>query len=215
MIYYFRNMSHSHKIIINKYSINRVIWYLTLSDIFTWGLYFTVNSIVGIYLETKLGGRAVEYIGIGVAVYLLAKGGFQIPIGLITDRIKKDKDDIVFLLLGNILMGLPFFFYPLLQSPLPYFILQFILGLGSAMNLVNWRKLFAQNLDKGREGYNYAVYDTIMSISGAGLSLIIGYIASVNQVYFDLVIVAIGGSMMFSGLWVILIYFVNNRKSNR
>lgn len=208
-------MSHTNKLFINKYSVNRVIWYLTLSDIFTWGLYFTVNSIVGIYLENKLGGRAVEYIGIGVAIYLVAKGVFQIPIGLITDRIKKDKDDIVFLLLGNVLMGLPFFFYPILESPLPYFILQFVLGLGSAMNLVNWRKLFAQNLDKGREGYNYAVYDTIMSIAGAGLSLLIGYIASVSQVYFDLVIVAIGGLMLFSGLWVILIYFVNNRKSNK
>ena len=208
-------MSYSKKLFISKYTINRVIWYLTLSDIFTWGLYFMVNSIIGIYLENKFGGRALEYIGIGAAIYYLAKGGLQIPIGLITDRIKKDKDDIVFLLLGNILMGLPFFFYPLLQSALPYFILQFVLGLGSAMNLVNWRKLFAENLDKGREGYNYAVYDTIMSLAGAAFSLAAGYIASISQIYFDLVIVAIGGLMLSSGIWVILIYFVNNRKSNR
>lgn len=208
-------MSHSKKLFITKYSINRVIWYLTLSDIFTWGLYFMINSIVGIYLENKFGGHALEYIGIGAAIYYLAKGGLQIPIGLITDRIKKDKDDIVFLLLGNILMGLPFFFYPVMQSALPFFILQFILGLGSAMNLVNWRKLFAENLDKGREGYNYAVYDTIMSIAGAIFSLAAGYIASISQVYFDLVIVGIGALMLSSGIWVILIYFVNNRKSNK
>jgi MFS family permease len=172
-----------------------------------------VNSIVGIYLEGKLGGRAIEYIGIGASIYFLAKGGFQIPIGLITDKIKKDKDDILFLLLGNILMGLPFFFYPTLQNPVVYFFLQFIFGLGSAMNLVNWRKLFAKNLDKGREGYNYAVYDSIMSIAGAVFSLITGYIASTNQVYFDLVIITIGALMLSSGIWVILIYFVSNRKA--
>lgn len=208
-------MSHSKKLFITKYSINRVIWYLTLSDIFTWGLYFMVNSIVGIYLESKFGGRALEYIGVGTALYFLAKGGLQIPIGLFTDRIKRDKDDIVFLLLGNIFMGLPFFFYPVIESAAPYFILQFILGLGSAMNLVSWRKLFAANLDKGREGYNYAVYDTVMSVAGAIFALLAGYIASISQVYFDLVIVAIGGLMLSSGIWVILIYFVNNRKSNR
>ena len=208
-------MSHSKKIFISKYLINKVIFYLTLSDIFTWGLYFMVNSIVGIYLENKFGGSAIAYIGVGTAIYYLAKGGLQIPVGLYTDRIKKDKDDIVFLLLGNIFMGLPFFFYPIIKDPVPYYFLQFILGLGSAMNLVSWRKLFAANLDKGREGYNYAVYDTIMSIAGAAFALAAGYIASISQVYFDLVIIGIGGLMLSSGLWVILIYFVNNRKSNR
>lgn len=208
-------MSHPKNFIISKYLINKVIFYLTLSDIFTWGLYFMVNSIVGIYLENKFGGRALEYIGIGTAVYYLAKGGLQIPVGLFTDRIKKDKDDIVFLLLGNILMGLPFFFYPVITTALPYFILQFVLGLGSAMNLVSWRKLFASNLDRGREGYNYAVYDTIMSVAGAVFALLAGYFASISQVYFDLVIIGIGGLMLSSGIWVILIYFVNNRKSNR
>jgi hypothetical protein len=83
------------------------------------------------------------------------------------------------------------------------------------MNLVNWRKLFAKNLDKGREGYNYAVYDTILSIAGACFSIAAGFIASVSQIYFDLVIVSIGGLMLSSGIWVILIYFVENRKSNK
>lgn len=208
-------MSNSKKLFINKYAINRVIWFLTLSDIFTWGLYFTVNSIVGIYLEQKLGGRAIEYIGIGMAIYYLAKGGLQIPIGILTDKIKRDKDDIVFLLLGNILMGLPFFFYPLLESPIPYFFLQFIMGAGAAMNLVNWRKLFAANLDKGKEGYDYAVYDSILSIATAGFSILAGYVASISQTYFDIVIIGIGALMLFSGVWVIAIYFVNNRKSQR
>ncbi len=208
-------MMVENKSVMSKFSINRVIWYLTLSDIFTWGLYMVITTIVGIYLETKLGGRAVEYIGVGTAVYLLSKGVSQIPVGLITDRIKRDKDDILFLLLGNLLMGVPFFFYPLLASPYLYFFLQFIAGLGAAMNLVNWRKLFAKNLDKGREGYNYAVYDTILSIAGACFSIAAGFIASVSQIYFDLVIVSIGGLMLFSGIWVILIYFVENRKSNK
>ncbi len=215
MIYLLIDMIHGKKTLYSKYAINRVIWYLTFSDIFTWGLYMVITTIVGIYLQNKLGGSALEYIGIGTAIYYLAKGGIQIPIGMITDRIKKDKDDILFLLLGNILMGIPFFFYPLLQSPLPYFILQFVGGLGAAMNLVNWRKLFAKNLDKGKEGYNYAVYDTIMSIAGSIFSVAAGFIASVNQVYFDLVIVGIGGLMLSSGIWVILIYFVNNRNSNK
>lgn len=207
-------MSISKKLITNRFGVNRIIWYLTLSDIFTWGLFLVINSLLGIYIGKKLGLNAIEYIGIGTAIYYLTKGLSQIPIGMITDRIKKDKDDIMFLLLGNLFMSVPFFFYPIVESPLFYFVLQFIFGLGSAMNLVNWRKLFAQNLDKGKEGYNYAIYDSVFSVTGAAFSILAGFVASINQMYFDLVIVSIGGLMVSSGIWVILIYFVNNRKSN-
>ena len=202
----------SRKIFINSKIINRVIWLLTLSDIFTWGLYLIINSLIGIYLSNKLGGNTIYYIGVGTGLYYLAKGGFQIPIGVITDKLKGDKDEVIALLLGNILMGLPYFFFPSITSPVMYYILEFIMGIGAAMNLVNWRKLFAKNLDSGKEGFDYAIYDTIMSLTMILMSLIAGYIASINQSYFDLVMYAIGSLMLSSGIWVISIYFYKVKK---
>ena len=74
------------------------------------------------------------------------------PIGKITDKIKSDSDEILFLLIGAILMGLPFIVYPFISIPVHYYILQFVFGLGVSFNLTNWRKLFALNVDKNREG---------------------------------------------------------------
>jgi len=195
------------KIVIKKGLINRVIMFLTLSDIFTWGMYFVVNSIVGIYLAKKLDGNAVTYIGIGMGAYYLAKGVLQIPIGILTDKIIGDNDDIIVLLTGNILMGIPYFFYPTLNSPFLFYFLQFMMGVGAAMNLVTWRKLFAKNLDRGKEGFDYAIYDTIMSVIMIGMSLVVGYIANINQYYFDLVMYATGIIFLLSTIWIISIYF--------
>ncbi len=196
------------------FKINKVIAFLTLSDIFTWGLYLVITSLAGLYLATKLDENAVEIVGVGVAIYNLAKGGFQIPVGIITDRIKKDRDDILFLTAGNLFMGAPFLFYPLISSPLLFFVLQFFIGLGSAMNLVNWRKLFAKNLDSGKEGLEYGAYDTVMSLSIVIFSLAAGLIANISEKYFDLVMVGMGTLMISSGFWSMSLFFVKTRKSN-
>ncbi len=207
-------MSISKKLHFRNSKLNKVIWFLTLSDIFTWGLYMIINSFVGIYLSNKLGQNVVIYIGIGSAIYYFAKGGFQIPIGMIIDRIKHDQDDIVVLLLGNILLGIPYLFYPLVNGPATYYILQFILGFGCALNLISWRKLFAQNLTDGREGLSYGIYDTIMSFCMIIFSIVAGFVANLGQSYFDIVMITIGLLSLMSGFWVIGIFFVKNRTSN-
>jgi hypothetical protein len=206
-------MTHTKKLHTGKFTINRVIWLLTCSDIFSWGLYITINSIVAIYLAGKLGKNVVEIIGIGTAIYYFSKGIFQIPIGIITDRIKKDRDDILFLLAGNIFLGAPFIFFPLITNPIIYYFLQFMIGLGAAMNLVNWRKLFAKNLDNGEEGLEYGLYDTVFSLCISLFGVVFGLIANLGPSYFEFMIIASGILMLTSGVWVIGIFFAKNRKS--
>lgn len=206
-------MAHK-KILISKSKFNRVIFFLTMSDIFTWGLYVVINSLVGIYLSHKFGANAIEIVGIGIAVYNVAKGGFQIPIGIIADKIKNDKDDIILLTVGNLLLGLPYIFYPHLTSTTMFYALQFVIGIGAAMNLVNWRKLFAQNLEMGNEGLTYGLYDTIMSLAMILFGVLAGTIANMGEKYFDFVMTVVGILMISSGFWVVGIFYVKNRKSN-
>lgn len=193
--------------------INKVIMLLTASDVFTWGLIFVVNAIAGLYLAIKLGENAVAFVGVGTGIFYIVKGLLQVPIGIYADKVKGDKDDILFLFFGNLLMGLPFMFYPTIQSEYTYYFLQMIGGVGAAMNLVNWRKLFASNLDKGKEGLEYGLYDAVISISIAIFGVVSGIVASLGENYFDFVMLAIGILMISSGIWALLIFAVKNRNS--
>lgn len=193
--------------------LNKVLTLLTLSDIFTWGFYVMVSSLAGIYLAKKIDGQPETYVGIGVAIYLISRASAQIPLGILTDRLKKDIDEITFLSIGNVLMGISYFCYPLITSPGVYYFLQFIFGLGASMNLVSWRKLFAQNLDKNKEGIGYATYESAMSLSTALFSACAGFIASLSLKYFDLVMSSAGFLMMLSSVFALSISFVKNRKS--
>jgi len=193
--------------------INKVVILLTLSDVFAWGPFLIITAISAIYLSTKLNEEIVEVVGIGTSIYFVTRALFQIPIGLLTDKLKRDKDEIFILTLGVLLMGLPYIFYPQITAPLHYYILQFIFGLGVSLNVTNWRKLFATNVNKGREGIQYATYETIMSVATAILSTSIGVVASLGEIYFDIVIVSAGVVMMLGSIWIILIYNVEKRKN--
>ncbi len=173
----------------------------------------TVNTMIGIYLARVINADIIEIVGIGTAIYYFTKGVLQVPVGVITDRIKKDRDDILFLFIGNLLMGAPFLFFPLINNAYQYYILQFLMGLGAAMNLVNWRKLFAKNLDEGEEGLEYGVYDSVFSVAVSLFGIVLGYIANLGSYYFDFVMVSVGVLMLSSGFWVLSIFFVKNRKS--
>ena len=199
------------KLHITKTKINKTITLLTFSDIFTWGLMSAVNAIIGIYLAEKIGVDAVKVVGIGNSIFSITKGLTQIPVGTLIDNIKHDKDDIIALFVGSILMGLPFVFFPLITSEYIFYVLMFVVGLGSSINLVSWRKLFATNIDKHHEGKEYGLYETLMSLSTALFSILAGFIANISQSYFDLVIVLIGVLMISSGVFALLLFKVHDR----
>jgi len=194
---------------------NKVVIYLSLSDVFTWGPYTIISMLTGLYLASKLGENVVQFVGIGTSIYFFTRAFFQLPIGILTDKYKHDKDEILILFVGILLMGFPFFLYPQIQNQYQYFFLQFLFGLGVSLNLTSWRKLFALNVDSGREGRQYSMYEVIMSLSTALICILGGYIANLGDIYFDTVMSVAGVIIMLGGIWSIMIYRYEGRNSKK
>ena len=107
---------------------NKVVMLLTLSDMLSWGPFLIISALSGIYLSDKLGVDAVKFVGIGTSIYFFTRAILQIPMGYLTDKIESDKDEILLLAAGTILMGLPYTFYPHITEPWHYYLLQFVFG---------------------------------------------------------------------------------------
>ena len=140
------------------------------------------------------------------------------PIGILADRIKGNIDEIKMLFVGNCLMGFSFVLLVGIKSAQDYYLLQIMFGLGAALNLVDWRKLFAKSLDRGHEGMEYGVYETIMSMSIALMSILGGYLAAIDSSAFDLVIQGTGVLIIGSNLWLVPMYLQQSNprgKGNR
>lgn len=197
----------------SKFPLNTALTVLTFVDVFSWGGYIALNTIVGLFLAEKLDANVIEIVGVGNGIYLITRALTQIPIGIFTDKIKRDRDEIALLILGSFLMGGVFVAYSLLDKFEIYWGLQFVLGLGVSLNLVTWRKLFAKNLDDDHEGSQYATYDTINSLSSATFSIIAGVVGGLSMAYFSAVIVIFGVVIMFGGLVAAMLYLVKSRKT--
>ena len=197
---------------INEY-INKVIFYLTVSDIFTWGTIAMGTPLIGLFLSKKFGDQTILYIGIATACYYIVRGIVQIPIGMLSDKIRHDTDEIVILFLGCFIMGIGYILIPFISTPWQYFLTMGFIGLGSSMNLNSWRKLFASNLDRKHEGVGYGFYETIMSFSTAIISLLGGYFSSLNTTAFEIVLITIGIGIILGGFIGAGMIFVKNRKS--
>jgi MFS family permease len=193
--------------------INKVIVLLTLSDVLVWGTYLIAYPLQGIYMTYKYGDKSIEYISIGLFIYYLIRAVIPTPVGYYVDKTKKDVDEIMSLGLGSTLIGLSFIIFPFTNSPLEYFVLMGMAGVGAALNLIGWRKLFAKNLDKNKEGRDYAVYETVMSLSTALFSLIGGQFSSINHELFRMFFLLIGIITTFGGMGVALVLLRTNRKS--
>jgi MFS family permease len=188
--------------------INKVIWLLTFNDITTWGVYFVFSILIGIYLAGKLEANTAEIIGIGSGLYFFARGITQLPIGRFGDGHKSLLDELVLLMVGNLLMGLPIFFTVFITAVWQYYLLMAIFGIGTSLNLINWRKIFAGSLDKGREGLDYAIYETVMSLATGVLTILSGTIASLSREAFDIVIMGVGIAMVLGNVWLIYVYWL-------
>lgn len=185
---------------------------MTFSDVFTWGIYGSTNAFIALFLETRFGDSTLEIVGIGVGIFTLTKAVFQIPFGIFVDKMKTTYDEPILLFIGNLLMGIPFLFFPLINEPSLYFVLQFFLGLGAAANLLSWRKLFATNLDKDREGSDYAAYEFVFSLISSAFSPILGFVAGMNNDYFGFVIIMIGVLVISSSIWPLMVFRMKRRK---
>ncbi|MEI7578642.1 MAG: MFS transporter [bacterium] len=194
--------------------INRSIILLIFSDMHTWGGYLVMTFLAGLYLETIFGNKTAEYIGIGSAVFFITKAIMQIPVGILIDKIKTDKDEILLLALGSTLIGLALLAYPLIFSLSSFVILQLVLGLGYSFNVTSWRKMFAKNVDEGKEGREYSIYDTIISFSTAILTALAGTIASRDRDSFSLVFLGLGIFSIIGAFYALALFLVKRRKAS-
>lgn len=198
--------------IVSKFkSINKVILYLTMSDVFTWIPLDLIDVFIGLFLASRFGEDTIIIVGIGLAIKSLSIGLSQIPIGFLIDRMKGMIDELTLLAVSSFIMGGVFLFYPIIDSPEAYYFLQLIFGIGVAINLVTWRKLFALNLDKDREGLEYGVYQSIYELFKAVFSIGAGFIASLSPEAFNSVVIGIGVIIIVGSLWPIMIYKVRYR----
>ena len=147
--------------------INKVIEYLTFSDILMmsgWGL---ISPIIAVFFTEQIIGGSVQLAGFASAAYFLTKSIVQIPVARYIDLRRGEWDDYKVMIAGSLLITLSAFLYIFIKYPWQVFVVQIIYGVGGAFSYPSWLAIFTRHIDKKEEGIEWSIYFTMTDIGAA------------------------------------------------
>lgn len=147
--------------------INKVIEYLTFSDILMmsgWGL---ISPIIAVFFTDQIKGGSIELAGFATATYFLTKSVVQIPVARYIDMKRGEWDDYKVMIIGSLLITLSAFLYIFIQYPWQVFLVQIIYGFGGAFSYPSWLAIFTRHIDRKEEGFEWSIYYSMTDIGAA------------------------------------------------
>jgi MFS family permease len=183
--------------------INRVIQFLTYSDVLMlsgWGL---VNPILAIFFNNQIKGGSASLAGLAVAVYLVTKSVLQMPIARYIDLEKGEGDDFWAMVIGSLMISMTAFLYTLAKLPVHVILIQIFYGVGSALSYPAWMAIFTRHTDRNQEGIQWSLYYTATDLSAALTAGLGGFLVTkigYNNLFVIVGITSLIGTAFLAGI---------------
>jgi len=153
--------------------MNKVIKILIISDFYLVAGDGLVAPIFAIFLTDRIQGGNIKVAGYAAAIYWIVKSLVVIPFGRYLDRNHGEKDDLWFVVIGNLLAALVFVGYIFSSLPWHIYFLQVVYAVGMGMNVPGYTAIFTRHIDKGREAFDWSVRSALIGV-GAGVAGAVG-----------------------------------------
>lgn len=183
--------------------MNKVIKILILSDVALIAGIGFVTPIFAIFLTSQIQGGNVKVAGYAAAIYWIVMSLVVIPFGRYLDRNHGEKDDLWFIIIGNLLAALAIFGYIFAYLPWHIYLLQVVYALGMGMNIPGFTAIFTRHIDKGQEALDWSVRAALIGI-GAGLAGALGGIVA-HKFGFQVLFTGVGIFVLLSAFLPFLI----------
>ena len=183
--------------------MNRVIKILILSDIYLFSGWGLMAPIFAVFVTEQIRGGNLKVAGYASAVYWIVKSIATIPFGKYLDKNHGEKDDLWFLIIGNLLGAFAIFGFIFSTLPWHIYLLEAIYALGMSMNIPAYTAIFTRHIDKDKVAFEWGTRSALLSL-GTGIA---GAVGGITASYFGFKILFLGVAFFFlvSGLLPLLI----------
>ncbi|MFC1598471.1 MFS transporter [Patescibacteria group bacterium] len=193
--------------------MNKVLKILLLSDLLIIAGFGLLAPIFAIFLKDNIIGGSILAVGIAQTIFLFTKAITQIFISKYTDQEKGNVRELYTLVIGSLIFTIVPILYIFADNIWHIYIAQLINGLGAALAYPGWMTLFTRFTDRNKEGYEWSVYDTSVSLGAAATAAVGAYIAEMlgfNTLFIIVAIFSLLGTILLGSLFKQEI--INNKK---
>ncbi|MCK4520694.1 MFS transporter [Candidatus Parcubacteria bacterium] len=194
-------------------SINKVIKILIWSDVALLTGFGFITPIFAVFLTDNIQGGNIEVVGFAAAIYWIINSVVLIPFGKYLDKNHGEKDDICFIVVGNILAALAVFGYIFSYLPWHIYFLQVLYAVGMGMNIPGYTAIFTRHIDKNKEAFDWSVRGASIGISTGIAGALGGIIA--HNFGFNILFIGVGIFIFLSAFLPILILKEMKPRSGR
>jgi len=161
--------------------MNKIIKILIWTDFSMWFGWGLMTPIFAIFVNQNIIGGTLLVIGVAGAIYLGTKAIVQIFIADYLDTDPSDKRNLRWFVLGSFLCIGAIVLYLFCRYPWHLYLIEFLFGVGAAVQYPTWYGMFVKHLDPRRQASQIAFHSTVIELGQAAAAGIGGLIAS----YFD------------------------------
>jgi len=183
--------------------MNKIIKVLILSDVALLSGFGFVIPIFAIFLVDKIQGGNIEVVGYAAAIYWIVNSLTVIPFARYLDKNRGEKDDLWFVVIGNVLAAASVIGYIFSYLPWHIYLLQAMYALGMGMNIPGYSAIFTRHIDKNREAFDWSVRAALIGL-GSGVSGALGGIIA-NRFGFNTLFIGVAIFILISAALPILI----------
>jgi len=184
-------------------SINRVVKFFILSDLFFLGGWSLIGPIFSIFVIEKIAGATIISVGLIAATYWLVKSIVQIPIANYLDKNEGEKDEFYALVLALLSGGAAAFAFAISTKLWHIFLIQTVYALSMALYVPSWYGIFSRHLDQKRFSFDWTLDSTVVGLAAFVASMFSGILA--NFFGFPFVFLLVGFLSIISASVIFLV----------
>lgn len=159
---------------LNKaFPLNRVVKVLILADFALLAGFGFILPVFAIFITEHIHGGDVRVAGLAATAYWITLSFVLVPFGKYLDRNHGEKDDLYFIIGGNILGALSVTGLIFASLPWHIYLLQGVYAVGMGMNIPGYTAIFTRHIDKGKEAFSWSTRAALVGV-GAGIAGALG-----------------------------------------
>lgn len=179
------------------FSLNKVVLILISGEFLLVTAFGTLVPIFAIFVVEEITAGSAQVVGYAIAIYWIVKSVLQLPVGRWLDKNHGEIDDFWVMIAGNLLGGiLAILFFFFAYKVWHIYIFQAMWGFADALLVPPIYAIFSRHLDKGHEGFEWALRSSFSFGAGSAIG---GALGGIMAGFFGLRSV-----FLFTGFGVIL-----------
>lgn len=154
--------------------INQVILIIVLADFVLISAFGFLTPVYSLFITQEITSGTVAVVGFALTIYWTVKSVLQLFVARFIDRNHGEYDDFYSMLLGGFISSIVVILYYFASQVWHIYLLQMLLGVGDAFLVPPFYAIFTRHIDKGQEGFEWALYSSFSIGAGAAFGGAVG-----------------------------------------